>query len=576
MAANGIRCLLMSSSGTSPLSLNEALTHHRAGDLARAAQLYRQLLSHDPDHADALHLLGVVALQSGDPASAITHIREAIEKGTNQPAFHSNLGEALRISGELEAAAAAFSGALALDPGFADAHSNLGATLLALGQVDAAVEHLERAVRINPNFPEAYMNLGNAMKDQGLYEKAARCFAKVVALNPDIVEAQVNLGNALRGSGDAGGAQIHYEQAIRLRPQLSEAHTNLALLHAEQDRFDEARDVFQRLFEVTYGNEYWHATTFTLPLASESAPIETTRFALIDSAEHVEYLIGQGKLDASFSQMAGTYRSVLEELAEADDDALITLSSRQSCKIASFFRKIIHFVDAPRIAPSAINPELDFRAIENAYLASPVAVTCFDNFLTPKALRALYEFCLGSTIFVGQARGGFLTSYMGAGFHCSLLFQIVEELKQAFPQLLANQTLGNMWVYRYPSEGEGVRAHTDEGSVTFNFWITPDAANLQIGRGGLVTYTKEQPLDWDWQRFNLDKDDPATRKEIDSFLHSADTATIEYRDNRALLFHSNLFHRSDYFRFKDDYQSRRMNVTLLFGERGTDVRLRYL
>ncbi|MFT5172875.1 MAG: tetratricopeptide (TPR) repeat protein, partial [Gammaproteobacteria bacterium] len=563
-------------SRTGPFSLNDALAHHRAGDLARAAQLYRQLLSHDPDHADALHLLGVVALQSGDSVSAITHIREAITKGTNQPAFHSNLGEALRISGELEAAAAAFAGALALDSEFADAHSNLGATLLALGRVDAAVEHLESAVRINPNFPEAYMNLGNAMKDQGRYAKAARCFAKVVELNPDIVQAHVNLGNALKKSGDPRGAQMHYEQAIHLRPQWSEAHTNLALLHAEQDRFDEARDVFQRLFEMTYGNEYWHVTTFTLPQVSESAPIETTRFALIDSAEHIEHLIGQGKLDASFSQMAGAYRSVIEQLPGADDDALLTLTSWQSGKIASFFRKIIRFVDAPRVAPSAVNPELDFRAIEDAYLTSPIAVTCFDNFLTPTALRALYEFCLDSTIFVGQARGGFLTSYMGAGFHCSLLFQIVEELKQAFPRLLANQTLGNMWVYRYPSEGEGVRAHTDEGSVTFNFWITPDVANLEIGRGGLVTYTKEQPLDWDWQRFNLDKDDSATRKEIDSFLLSANTETIEYRANRALLFHSNLFHRSDYFRFKDDYQSRRMNVTLLFGERGTDVRLRDL
>jgi hypothetical protein len=112
--------------------------------------------------------------------------------------------------------------------------------------------------------------------------------------------------------------------------------------------------------------------------------------------------------------------------------------------------------------------------------------------------------------------------------------------------------------------------------VTFDFWNTQDEANLQPDSGGLITYTKEQPLDWDWQRCNLDKDDPATRTEIDNFLCSADSTTIAYRSNRALLLHSNLFHCSDGFHFKDDYQSRRMNVTLLFGERGTDVRLRYL
>ena len=125
-----------------------------------------------------------------------------------------------------------------------------------------------------------------------------------------------------------------------------------------------------------------------------------------------------------------------------------------------------------------------------------------------------------------------------------------------------------MWIYRYPSEGEGVKAHTDNGSVTFNFWITPDDANLEPKRSGLVVYAKEQPLDWDWGRFNRDKDDPRVQREIGDFLASAKSVTIPYRENRAVLFHSNLFHRSDSFRFKDGYENRRMNITLLFGDRG--------
>jgi len=36
----------------------------------------------------------------------------------------------------------------------------------------------------------------------------------------------------------------------------------------------------------------------------------------------------------------------------------------------------------------------------------------------------------------------------------------------------------------------------------------------------------------------------------------------------AIVFNSDLFHESQPFRFKDDYESRRINVTLLYGRRG--------
>jgi tetratricopeptide (TPR) repeat protein len=556
--------------------IDQALAHHQAGRLQQAEAIYRQILQTQPDDADALHLLGVIAHQVGDHARAIALIQQAVARRPNEPAFHSNLGEALRASGQLEAAVNAFRKALALKPEFADAHGNLGAALIALGRNDEAIESLQVATRINPDFLEAHMNLGNALKDQGRFEEAAASFARVTELNPAMAEAHVNLGNVLKRSGNITAAYAHYQQAIRLSPELGQAHMNLALLLTEQARFDQAKNAFQKVFHLTHGNELWNAPRFTTRWSKETTPIRTTRFALINSVEHIEHLIGRGKLDPSFAQMARAYRAVLAELTEAHGKTLITLTPGQSARIAGFYGKVVHFVDAPRIAPPVVNPKLDFREIEDAYLASPVAVIHFDDFLSPAALHALYDFCLESTIFVAQAQGEFLSSYVGDGFQCSLLFQIVEELKQRFPRLLGNQVLGNMWVYRYPSEGEGVRAHTDEGSVTFNFWITPDEANLEPQRGGLVIYTKEQPLDWDWRRFNLDKDDPAMQKEIQDFLHSADAVAIPYRGNRALLFHSNLFHRSDYFHFKDDYRSRRMNVTLLFGERGTDVRLRYV
>jgi hypothetical protein len=41
--------------------------------------------------------------------------------------------------------------------------------------------------------------------------------------------------------------------------------------------------------------------------------------------------------------------------------------------------------------------------------------------------------------------------------------------------------------------------------------------------------------------------------------------------NRAVMFHSNLFHRSDHFALADGFGSRRINVSLIFGRHQRDL-----
>ena len=55
-----------------------ALQHHRAGRLVEAEALYRQILATETEHPDSLHMLGVIAQQSGQPHLAIELIRRAI------------------------------------------------------------------------------------------------------------------------------------------------------------------------------------------------------------------------------------------------------------------------------------------------------------------------------------------------------------------------------------------------------------------------------------------------------------------------------------------------------------------
>ena len=109
----------------------------------------------------------------------------------------------------------------------------------------------------------------------------------------------------------------------------------------------------------------------------------------------------------------------------------------------------------------------------------------------------------------------------------------------------------------------GIQIHADEAAVNVNFWITPDDANLDPDHGGLVVWDKVAPLDWNFDQYNGDVELPRR------FLKEAGarSVTVPYRANRAVIFDSDLFHETDTITFKDGYENRRLNVTLLYGRR---------
>ena len=72
----------------------ETSSGRAAASLKREA-IYRRVLAHQPDHPDALHLLGVVALQTGRSDTAIELIGRAISINAGVAEYHQNLGIAL-------------------------------------------------------------------------------------------------------------------------------------------------------------------------------------------------------------------------------------------------------------------------------------------------------------------------------------------------------------------------------------------------------------------------------------------------------------------------------------------------
>ncbi|MGD0769876.1 MAG: tetratricopeptide repeat protein [Tepidisphaeraceae bacterium] len=230
----------MSAQMTLQQQLKSGLSHQQAGRLAEAERIYRQVLAQQPNHADALHLLGILAAQAGRLDAAVESIRRAIEICSTNAFYYGNLGSALAGMGRLEEAIAAYRQSIRLKPDLTEAHNNLGNALKDTGQFDEAIASLRQAIRLKGDLAEAHNNLGNALTGMGRLDEAIAAYRQAIRLKPDYAEAHSNLGHALCGKGQLDEGIAACRQAVRLGPDLAVAHNNLGNAIKNQGQLEEA------------------------------------------------------------------------------------------------------------------------------------------------------------------------------------------------------------------------------------------------------------------------------------------------------------------------------------------------
>lgn len=230
---------------------------HRAGQLAEAEKIYRHMAI-NPAHADALHLLGVLAGQKGRPTEAAELIGRAIAICPANASFHSNLGNALKGSGRLDQAIAAYRRAVEIKPDFAEAFSNLGNALAASGRFDESIAAYRQAIRIKPDKVEAHAGLGTSLMERGRADDAIDSFREAIRLNPGYAEAWGNLGNALAAKNQIDEAISAYRRAIQLKPGFAEAYSNLGNALVAKGQTDEAIASFHQSIRLKPDNAQAH------------------------------------------------------------------------------------------------------------------------------------------------------------------------------------------------------------------------------------------------------------------------------------------------------------------------------
>lgn len=232
--------------GTLTDVFNDALVRHNAGDLDAAEALYNRLLERAPDHADALHHLGILSYQRGDHARAIELIGRALTMMPDHAGAHVNLGAVYFALGRLKDAEASFRRASELNPEFAEAHSNLAAVLNDLGRRDDAVAAYQTAHRVAPAVPRFVKRLADLYLEHEQYADAEEWFRRFLAMAEDDGEVNSNLGYALERQERYEEAELYYRKAVALCPESPEINNNLASLLVRLGQLEEAEPYFDR------------------------------------------------------------------------------------------------------------------------------------------------------------------------------------------------------------------------------------------------------------------------------------------------------------------------------------------
>lgn len=96
-------------------------------------------------------------------------------------------------------------------------------------------------------------------------------------------------------------------------------------------------------------------------------------------------------------------------------------------------------------------------------------------------------------------------------------------------------------------------------------WLSADDANLEdgTGGGGMRVYMKQAPREWDASFYN----DARSKAKLERFVKSSAVIDVPHKQNRMVIFNSNLVHKTMDPNFRSGYRNRRINLTLLFGER---------
>ncbi|WP_400770468.1 DUF6165 family protein [Methylosinus sporium] len=234
--------------------LFRAFGFHQSGLLSHAEKIYHLILAEDPMQVTALHLLGVIMIQTDRLERGMELIEKALSITPDDPDVLYIHGNALQMLKRFDEALASYDKAIAISPDYVDAHFNRANTLQILGRLDDAVMSYERALSIKFDHVDAIINYGNALQELGRLGEALAAYDKALSINPGNAVALINRGRALQELHRFAEALASYDHALSIKPDFTEAHYNRGNALLELRRIDEASASYDKALSIRPDN----------------------------------------------------------------------------------------------------------------------------------------------------------------------------------------------------------------------------------------------------------------------------------------------------------------------------------
>lgn len=242
------------------MPLERALALHRQGNIDQAKSLYEQILQTDPEHAFALHMLGLAHYQRGEAATAREYVGRSLELDPDNIGIMTNLATILASLGQFQEAVTTLEQALEREPDQAQIWQTLGDRL---AESDRAQEAADAYAKADALWPEGTdkgalpLNLAASLAEAGRYDQAVAQFRDIVRSEPDNPIAHCNLGFCLQETGAIAEACQAFRSALRVQPDMFEVRLGLAKTLEDLDDLDEALVQAQKAREIRPGETSW-------------------------------------------------------------------------------------------------------------------------------------------------------------------------------------------------------------------------------------------------------------------------------------------------------------------------------
>ena len=441
----------------------------------------------------------------------------------------------LHRQGDAVAAEPLYRAVLAQQPTNGEANHNLGMLLAQQGRDAESLPLFQAALKSQPGMGQYWLSYASALLATSHPREAQMVLSRgqqrgfagpamdallqkaQAALQPSDVDLRFELGTAHAIEGRMQDAIAAYRETIAIAPDHAQAHFRLGSILSETGNIAEGFA------------HYMHRAA----LVHQGCPRRQDRpepaHKIKHDREQAEYLAERLGLGAPSLMMP------------------------------------FHLEDGTRLPGAAVNHANATPALVQQWQSGHPQMVVIDNFLTPPALEKLRHYCAGSTIWRRNYDAGYIGATPEDGLACPLMAQIAEEISATFPQLIGAHGFRYLGAFKYDSTlSTGTNTHADNAAVNVNFYIAPDEANLDAESGGMDIWDVAAPSLDDMRKYN--SDEAAARAFLD---HSnARLTRIPHRANRAVIFKSDLFHKTSDCRFREGYLNKRINVSLLFGNRG--------